>query len=142
MRSLATKVSIVAVAVLLAAVGLKSLDHGRETSYIDYLRDHFIPSNQLAHFEAHHDLFLAEGQAACEWIAQFPQVPDIVPDGSADPALYAQRYIDANPSSPLEVAQRRRMLVDRAAWYSLCDNTGKPRVSGSYDEDRDPAIVG
>lgn len=80
--------------------------------------------------DEHHDLVLADGRAFCEWLAEYPEVPDVVPSGEADIGLFRKRYINATAdSTDLAVGYRARNTVVAAAGAYFCDDVVESRTS-------------
>jgi hypothetical protein len=87
--------------------------------------------------DEHHDLVLADGRAYCDWLAQFPEVPDVVPSGEADVGKFRMRYIHATAASTeMAVSERARNTVVAAAGAYFCDGTVESRTSFSVPEDQ------
>lgn len=122
-------------------------DWTHQVSYYDYLDKYVVaagPRGPDAKAEArqwlssHHDVYLAEGRAACEWLKEYPEVPEVVPDGSADSSLLAKRYVQQTAdSTQFSGSAHTRAQVDRAAWAMLCPSVGESRTALAFNPDED-----
>ncbi|HVQ86636.1 MAG TPA: hypothetical protein VMT88_00490 [Actinomycetes bacterium] len=148
MRTWLVKAPVIITVLLLAIAGGRWLnDNQHQVAYYAYLDRYVVGSwshgpeeKQQARewLDSHHDLFLVEGRAACKWLEQFPEVPEIVPDGSADSSALASRFVEETAdSSQMNIPKRHRVMVDRAAWAELCPGTGDSRTSLAFDPDAD-----
>jgi hypothetical protein len=96
-----------------------------------------VPKPERVWLDEHHDLVLADGRAYCEWLAQFPEVPEVVPSGEADVGTFRSRYVrDTADSTELSVSDRARYTVLAAAGAYFCDSTVESRTSFSVPEEQ------
>lgn len=95
-----------------------------------------VPERDKAWLEAHPDAVLAEGDAACRWLAEQPPVPELVTSGTATVGATAARYLDASqPVSAVDVHEWTRSGVVVGAWAYLCPATRETRTSPVSNED-------
>ena len=96
-----------------------------------------VPQPERTWLDEHHDVVLADGRAYCDWLAQFPEVPEVVPSGQADVGKFRVRYVKATAdSSQLAVSDRARYTVLAAAGAYFCHGTVDSRTSFSVPEEQ------
>ena len=96
-----------------------------------------VPQPERTWLDEHHDLVLAEGRAYCDWLSQFPEVPEVVPSGEADVGKFRARYVRATAASTeLTVSDRARATVAAAAGAYFCHGTVDSRTSFSVPEEQ------
>jgi hypothetical protein len=85
----------------------------------------------------HREPVLADGRAFCDWLEQFPEVPEVVPSGEADIGRFRMRYIEAtSASTEVAVSDRGRNSVLAAAGRHFCDGTVESRTSFAVPEEQ------
>jgi hypothetical protein len=96
-----------------------------------------VPQPERTWLDEHHDLVLAEGRAYCDWLSQFPEVPEVVPSGEADVGKFRARYVRVTAASTeLTVSDRARATVAAAAGAYFCHGTVDSRTSFSVPEEQ------
>jgi hypothetical protein len=124
------------------------IDFGHEAEFFGYVHEnavHFrnkelkdVTQHDRAWLDEHRDIVLADGRAACEWLEQFPEAPEIVPSGDADSAEFRARYIQqTRESTQMAVSKRTRIAVLAGAWEYLCPGTRDSRTSPSFELEDD-----
>jgi hypothetical protein len=81
------------------------------------------PVEDRAWVKANPALVLSAGNAACAWLAQTPEVPEVVPSGTALPNVVAANYLHSEATDDLDINDRSRFLVVTLAWADLCPST-------------------
>jgi hypothetical protein len=95
-----------------------------------------VPQRDRAWTREHPDAVLAEGYAACAWLAAQPQVPDLVPSGAATVDAMARRYQGATAASTnVDIDERSRSTIVVGAWAYLCPGTRDSRTSSQSASD-------
>lgn len=96
-----------------------------------------VPQPERNWLDEHHDLVLADGRAYCDWLAGFPEVPEVVPSGEADLGKFRARYVKSTAdSTELAVSDRARYTVLAAAGAYFCHSTVESRTSFSVPEEQ------
>jgi len=94
-----------------------------------------VPARDHAWLESHPEAVLAEGDAACAWLADQPVVPELVPSGGASSGVMSVRYREATVNvTSLEVHEWTRSGVVAGAWAYLCEATHETRTSPESDD--------
>jgi hypothetical protein len=85
----------------------------------------------------HPDEVLAEGDRACDWLAQRPTAPEVDPSGKSDVSALANGYLRvANGERPLPLSREGRRTVIIGAWAYLCwSERGDKSSPPSLEED-------
>ena len=109
-----------------------------KVEFFGYIHKYSHNSEQSqAWLDAHHDLVLADGHAFCDWLAEFPEVPDVVPSGEADVGKFRMRYIHSTTASTeIAVSDSARITVLAAAGAYFCNGTVESRTSFSVPEEQ------
>lgn len=97
----------------------------------------YAPREERVWLDDHHEVVLAEGRAFCDWLGQFPEVPEVVPSGEADVGKFRMRYIRATEATTgMAVSDRARVTILAAAGVHFCDGTVESRTSFSIPEEQ------
>ena len=85
----------------------------------------------------HPTRMLAEGDRACEWLSQQPDVPDVAPDRSYEAHTLMARYVDtAHMRRRVEQSHLGQTYVVAGAWAYLCRDTRTTKTAPTgADED-------
>lgn len=109
--------------------------HNDRVQFYGYIQE-YAPREERLWLDDHRDLALADGLAFCDWLEQFPEVPEVVPSGEADVGKFRSRYISATAApTDLNVSDRAQITVLAAAGAHLCDSTVESRTSFSVPEE-------
>jgi hypothetical protein len=129
------RVAVAGCAGLLAGSFLWWEGHNDRVQFHSYIQD-YAPREERAWLDDHHDIVLAEGRAFCDWLEQFPEVPEVVPSGEADVGKFRMRYISATAATTdMAVSERARVTVLAGAGAHFCNGTVDSRTSFSVPEE-------
>ena len=105
--------------------------HNDRVQFFGYIQE-YAPKKERAWLDDHHEVVLAEGRAFCDWLEQFPEVPEVVPSGDADVGKFRMRYITTTETATeMAVSDAARVTVLAAAGAHFCDGTVESRTSYS-----------
>ena len=89
-----------------------------------------VPARDRDWADQHPEAVLAEGDAACAWLDSQPDVPDLVPSGSATVETTALRYLEkTSESTGVDIDERSRAWIVIGAWAYLCPGTREAHTS-------------
>ena len=96
----------------------------------------YAPRDERPWLDDHRELALTDGRAFCDWLEQFPEVPEVVPSGDADIGRFRSRYIETTAASTeMAISSAGRITVLAAAGAYFCDSTVDSRTSFSVPEE-------
>ncbi|HVQ89182.1 MAG TPA: hypothetical protein VMT88_13485 [Actinomycetes bacterium] len=79
------------------------------------------PERDTAWVKTHPDEVLAEGNAACAWLGEQPDAPDVDPSGNTAFDTVLGKYLDdVQDFAPQELSSHARATVVVGAWAYLC----------------------
>ena len=96
-----------------------------------------VPARDLEWVKQHPDAVLAEGDAACAWLESQPDVPGLVPSGSATVGAMIGRYQrETADSTETDIDERSRSSIVAGAWGYLCHGAREAKTSpaSTYDD--------
>ena len=89
-----------------------------------------VPARDRDWADQHPEAVLAEGDAACAWLDSQPDVPDLVPSGSATVETTALRYLEkTSDSTGVDIDEQSRARIVIGAWAYLCPGTRDAHTS-------------